>query len=168
MPEIQPANKRPDTPSETQRSEHLFKGLIFAAVIVLSIIWFFSPEQKSTQTSYVTEQKQIIRQGSAKRNLGLLSMTIGTQKQASHLLQLIEDEQKKIDYQITYSTDTDVVVFGCNFDKNMIIKTHNQAGGHGTAETWRGHIISRLTSAYNGGSLNQTPSGTITGTFHKF
>jgi len=103
-----------------------------------------------------------------KQDLGYQSHAFGSQRQAITLIDLIKKHPGKNDYQIFYKTDRDVVVFGCNLKKNVIIRIHQDATGHGTQEMWSGYIMDRLNNAAGGGSLNNTPTGKIMGIHQSF
>lgn len=108
------------------------------------------------------------RSGQATKDLGHKSVSFGSTQQAQELLRLIEENPGKTDYQISYQTDEDVVLFGCNFDKEVIIRIHQRSDDHGTQEVWQGYIFDRLKAASDGGSLNDTPEGKNPGTFQSF
>ena len=100
--------------------------------------------------------------------LGEQSFAFGSHNQALALLQLMENVPDANEYQISYQTGSEIVLFGCDVSKNVLIRMHNRQDGHGTAESWAGHIRHRLESAAAGGSLNDTPAGKAPGTFNTF
>lgn len=110
----------------------------------------------------------IVRSGEARRDLGQQPVDFGSVDQARELLSLIEEESNRADYQIVYQTEDDAVVFGCNFEEDVIVRIHQRPDGSGSQEAWQGYIMERLTSAASGGSLNDTPEGEIFGTFESF
>ena len=85
---------------------------------------------------------------------GVQPITFGSAKQAQALLEAIQNQPGKNSYQIHYATEMDTVVFGCDFEENVLVRIHSRPDGHGTFETWKGDIGARLKSAAKGGSLN--------------
>jgi len=112
--------------------------------------------------------EEVYRSGEATKSLGHLPTDFGSEGQVQELLKLMEKNPGKVDYQIDYQTDVDVVLFGCNFEKDVIIRIHQGKDGHGSQEMWQGYIIERLNNAASGGSLNDTPEGKKLGTFEAF
>jgi hypothetical protein len=108
------------------------------------------------------------RSGEAEVNLGPRPVDFGSRGQARELLALIEQQPGRASYSIAYTTDIDVVVFGCDFSKNVLVRVHRRLDNHGSSETWRGYLLDRLRSAAAGGSLNDTPDGESGGTFDTF
>jgi hypothetical protein len=108
------------------------------------------------------------RSGTAQVDLGRQSIDFGSQRQARELLALIEQQPEKASYNVAYTTDIDAVVIGCDFSKDIVARVHMRPDNHGTAETWAGYLLDRLKSAAAGGSLNDTPTGKIGGTFETF
>ncbi len=99
--------------------------------------------------------------GEIKQDLGQKTISFGSQHQAKELLRIIDIFKNKTEYQISYTTSDDIVIFGCDFTRNILLRTHNERDGHGKVEKWQGHILYRLKSAATGGSLNDTPDGKI-------
>lgn len=85
---------------------------------------------------------------------GVQPVTFGSARQAQALLEAIQNQPGKNSYQIHYATEVDTVVFGCDFEENVLMRIHSRPDGHGTFETWKGDINARLKSAAEGGSLN--------------
>lgn len=108
------------------------------------------------------------RTGEAKKDLGVVSGSPGSANQAVEMLKLIEAQPNKSDYQLSYSTKDDTVLFGCNFEKNVIVRIHQRPDGTGSQESWQGYVLERLKAAAGGGSLNDTPEGKIEGSFEEF
>jgi len=105
---------------------------------------------------------KLVRVGEARKDLGVQSASLGSQNQARELLRLIEAQPGRVDYQITYQNEIDTVLFGCNFEKGVIVRVHQNPDGTGKQEIWSGHIMERLNTTANGtGSLNDTPEGKI-------
>ena len=108
------------------------------------------------------------RAGKVGKNLGVQGNGFGSSNQAQVILQLISEKPDKIDYQILYNTHRDVVIFGCNFDKNIIMRMHDHKNSHGTVVRWGGYVLDRLRNAAGGGSLNDTQEGKLPGSYEKF
>jgi hypothetical protein len=107
--------------------------------------------------------RQIVRSGEAKKDLGFQSGNLGgSTGQAAELLKLIEEQSGKINYELTYQTEIDTVLFACNFEKDVLVRIHQQPDDHGSQEVWQGYIMERLqNAAFGSGSLNDTPEGKI-------
>ena len=56
----------------------------------------------------------------------------------------MEQQPGKASYSITYRTSVDVVVFGCDFYKDVLVRLHYQPDNHGRGQTWSGYILDRL------------------------
>jgi hypothetical protein len=106
--------------------------------------------------------------GELKVDLGTRPLGFGSQGQASELLRLIEQNPGKAAYSISYRSTSDVVVFGCDFAKDALVRVHQEPNNRGTGETWKGYIIERLRYAAAGGSLNDTPAGKTPGSYQRF
>ena len=100
--------------------------------------------------------------------LGKQGADFGAAQQAAALLKLIEANPGSAQYRITYYTDNDVIVFGCNLEKDILLRFHSDLSGHGTSEEWHGHILYRIKDAVGGGSLDNTPEGKLSGTVEQF
>lgn len=125
-----------------------------------------SAANSSQPTSYVIRATlpplDITRSGDASKDLGQQSVSFGSINQAKELLNLINEQPGKVDYQVSYSTDEGAVLFGCNFEKDVIVRIHQDNDGGGTTESWSGYIMDRLQATADGtGSLNDTPEGKI-------
>lgn len=105
---------------------------------------------------------------SISKDLGNKGISFGSSEQAAALSSLIKENPGANRYQISYTTDLDVVIFGCDLSSDVIIRLHNKPDGHGSSETWSGDIMHRLFSAAGGGSLNDTPDGKKPGSFQSF
>lgn len=92
----------------------------------------------------------------------------GSTAQSTALLELIENNPQYIDYQVSKELTDEVILFGCNIDKKVIIRIHQRKDGTGTQEVWTDHILYRLKTSKEGGSLNETPQGNIPGSFFSF
>lgn len=143
------------------------------SVLVLAILCYAGASTNKDRPPQVKKAPSkttaaIHRSGKKAVNIGQRPLTFGSTSQAQELLAVINQHPNKVDYSVTYSTEKDIVVIGCNFDKNILARMHNFADGHGTAESWRGHLLYRLESAAAGGSLNDTPSGKSPGTMARF
>jgi len=101
-------------------------------------------------------------------DLGNKSEGFGSMSQAQAIIKLIESNPGHGGYQITYSTNLDTVVFGCDLNKDTIVRIHQRPNGTGTGERWQGHTLYRLKSAANNGSLNDTPEGKQPGIMQSF
>jgi hypothetical protein len=100
--------------------------------------------------------------------LGRKEAGFGPTQQAAALRQLIEANPGAAQYRITYYTDSDVVVFGCNLEKDIVLRIHSDLDGHGISEEWAGHSLYRIHDAAAGGSLENTPEGRSPGTTEQF
>ncbi len=127
-------------------------------VIILMIVALFC-------TSALAEST---RSGSTIKDLGTQSVDFGSKRQAQALLDLIDSDQSKAEYRLFYKTEVDTVVFGCDFDKDVIVRIHQRKDDHGTQEAWRGYLLERLENAAQGGSLNDTPAGKKIGIYEPF
>ena len=105
------------------------------------------------------------RKGQVEKKLGLLS---GSQLQSQALLNLINENPDKLEYQIAYQTSSGAAVFGCDFGKNVLIRINQHSDGNGTQEMWSDHVMFRLKNSGEGGSLNNTPKGKKPGCFQSF
>lgn len=101
------------------------------------------------------------RSGEAYQNLGVQSFGYGSTNQAKSLLALMSAQPGKADYAIEYQTDAGNILFGANFDQDVILRLLETPEGHATKEIWTGYIMERLQAAAAGGSLNDTPAGKI-------
>ena len=71
----------------------------------------------------------------------------------------MDQQPGRAEYVIAYDTGADAVSFGCNLNTGFLGRVHVRPDGHGSKETWNGHVVERLKSAAAGGSLNDTPTG---------
>jgi hypothetical protein len=101
-------------------------------------------------------------------DLGLQREGFGSSSQAQALLKLIESNPGQYGYQISYTTSSDTVVFGCDLARDSIVRIHQRPNGTGTGERWQGYARHRLQSAADGGSLNDTPAGKQPGVMQSF
>lgn len=101
-------------------------------------------------------------------DIGKQSPSFGSSDQAAALNKLMAGQPRQSNYQITYTTTDDVVIFGCDLDKDVIARIHQKQNGHGTMEKWNGHVLYRIKNAANGGSLSDTPNGKSPGSFQQF
>ena len=101
-------------------------------------------------------------------NLGTKDLDFGSTGQAMALQQIMQESPGSTRYQIEYTTSGDVVIFGCDLDKDVIARMHNRPDGHGTSEVWQGDVLHRIKSAAEGGSLNDTQGGKVFGTMQTF
>lgn len=113
-------------------------------------------EFKATKKTAVAD-----RRGSTARDLGKQSAMLGSSDQAAALVQLMEENPGMVDYKITFETNAGMVLFWCNFEKDVIIRIHTRPNGHGSTEKWVGYIEERLAAGAAGHSLNDTPKGKI-------
>jgi hypothetical protein len=147
---------------------------VFAIFIVCIIAGFLciscsNSDQKSTESKQPSQNgTKASRQGEVKKDLGSRPYGFGSSNQAQELLNLINENQSKADYQVSYNTEDETILFGCNFNKDVIIRIHQRKDGRGTQEMWKGYIVERLDNAASGGSLNDTPVGKKAGTFQSF
>lgn len=121
-----------------------------------------------TQSISRKPEPPLIPKGEININLGRRGWGFGSTGQAKELLAVIKKYPKKASYTITYQTDVDTVVFGCDFNKDAIVRIHQDYKGGGTGESWKGYVMDRLKNASKGGSLNDTPEGKIQGTMKGF
>lgn len=103
-----------------------------------------------------------------KEHLGKRSVSFGSSEQATALLSLMGQQPNKNEYQISYETEADTVIFGCSLVNDTIARIHQRRDGTGTAEKWTGSVKFRLQTAAKGGSLNDTDKGKIPGSFSSF
>jgi len=104
----------------------------------------------------------------AQQDIGRQSINFGSDKQAKALLTLIDDFPNQVNYQITYQSDADVVVFGCDLSTETMARIHQRPNGTGSGENWSGEIMYRLKAAAAGGSLNDTSGGKNPGKYISF
>lgn len=104
----------------------------------------------------------------ASANLGQKDTGFGSPAQAAELQNLIRSSPGDQKYQISYQTDIDVVIVGCDLSSDTLIRVHNNADGHGTEEVWSGDVKSRIYNAAGGGSFNDTSAGKKPGSFKTF
>jgi len=150
------------------QKHYVFKGILICLVLFVGAIWiasggelveFVKSSKPETAPSYV---------GEATKNLGHRSWGFGSMNQAKALLALINSDPGKAKYQIMYQTDVDTVIFGCDLNKEVLIRLHQKKNGRGTHETWKGYIMERLAAGAAGGSLNDTPMGKMPASRHYF
>lgn len=144
----------------------IFIGCIITGILCISCNNSENKIEKSNQKEESSIKE--IRQGEVKKDLGTKPDSFGSNQQALELIQFINENPGKADYQISYSTGNETILFGCNFTKDAIIRIHHHKDGHGTQEMWTGNLIERLNNAAGGGSLNDTPNGKNMGTFQSF
>lgn len=106
--------------------------------------------------------------GEVKKDLGVQSFGFGSHNQAKELQALIKANPNKAEYQIFYTTDVDLVMLGCDFNKDILWRAHKKNDGSGTKEVWKGYVSARLKNGAKGGSLNDTPAGKLFGTYESF
>lgn len=141
----------------TNRTEGTIRGFsIIAAVIIVITLYFWPRSEQQTKTTAkesTTKQQytKSYRTGDITQNIGHQDINFGSMNQATNLLELINEIPNKANYQILYTTGSDSVVFGCDFNRKLIVRIHHQQNGHGSQEAWAGFIIDRLKSASNGG-----------------
>ena len=101
------------------------------------------------------------RTGKAKKHLGYVATAMGDKygygRDAQELLQLIEEKPGKATYLVSYITEDFAVVFVCELNEGILIRVEKDFQGERREKDWRGHILDRLKSAAEGGSLNDTP-----------
>ncbi|HEY3057473.1 MAG TPA: hypothetical protein VGL99_00705 [Chloroflexota bacterium] len=105
--------------------------------------------------------------GELSTDLGSRGIGFGSEGQAKELLAIIQQNPGKANYNISYRTDIDAVVFGADVTRQVIVRVHQEAGKGGSQETWSGYTLERLRNAAAGGSLNDTPAGKLMGTFQR-
>lgn len=93
------------------------------------------------------------------KDLGQQSADFGSSRQAQEVLRMIQESPGQGGYQISYRTAADVVIFGCDLNRDTVVRIHQRPSGGGSGERWQGHALYRLQSAAQGGSLNDTPNG---------
>ena len=146
-------------------------GILVAYAVIMGYSAFMSDGviiDLSDKPTKPVKTNDVNRSGKHTSDYGTISDPPGSAWQASTLLSEINANPGKNEYQITYKDKSGPVVFGCLFDKNVIIRMTSKPGGHGTAERWSGDINFRLSSAASGGSLNDTSRGKIMGSFQTF
>jgi hypothetical protein len=126
---------------------------VVRGILINLLILFFFLTQASAQVA---------------KNLGTKPDGFGSSAQALALIDLIARNPKQSTYQITYKTSTDIVVFECDFNKDIIIRTCKRSKGRSTIEQWTGQAPERLRRAANGGSFDDTPKGHVPGTIRFF
>ena len=103
-----------------------------------------------------------------KKDLGVRNPSFGSMGQSIELLKLIKSTPHQFQYEISYKTEVDTVLFGCDLGHDTVTRIHKQKNGTGTAEKWQGDAMFRLQSAAKGGTLNDTKSGKSAGTIVNF
>ncbi len=106
--------------------------------------------------------------GPVKKHLGNQGNGLGSHNQAKELLDLIAESPDSSGYQISYKTEMDVVAFGCNLQKNALVRIHQYPDGTGTMERWEGHVMYRLKAGAREQSINDTPDGKVFGVMKQF
>jgi hypothetical protein len=106
--------------------------------------------------------------GKVSKYLGEQSTGFGSSGQSQELLKLFNSTPGKIEYEITYITDVDAVVFKFNLSSNELTRIHRYKDGRITQEIWNGYVTERLENASGGGSLNDTPVGKSPGSYKSF
>ncbi len=143
-------------------------GVFRGAIITLSLFFLWPenhPEQPLPKPSLVDQH---LEKGLVQRDIGPLPSCTGAVTQAASILQLIKEQPGKTDYLITYTTGIDTVSFHCSLTEETIIRIHKWPDDYQKEEIWQKYVLHRLTSAANGGSLNDTPSGKIRGSSKSF
>jgi hypothetical protein len=134
-------------------------GTLFAAFLVFIVAGIaISNFSKHSKTTSSTQQNQRIK-GLVSRDLPPQPSDLGSFQEAKELLQLINDVPNKTEYRISYQINKKSVVFGADFDLDMIARINGMPDGKGTFEKWSGNIIYRLEQGAKGESLNNTPNG---------
>ena len=100
--------------------------------------------------------------------LGRQGAGFGPAQQAAALQQLIEANPGAAQYRITFYTDNEVVVFGCNLEKDIVLRIQSDLDGHGQSEEWSGHSLYRLQEAAAGRPLENTPEGRMPAVVEQF
>jgi hypothetical protein len=134
-------------------------GTVFAAFLILIVIGIaMSNFNKHTKTTLSTQQNQRTK-GLVSRDLPPQLPNFGTLQETKELLQLINDVTNKTEYRISYKINETSVVFGADFELDVIARINGMPDGKGTFEKWAGNIIYRLEQGAKGESLNNTPNG---------
>lgn len=143
-------------------------GVVFAICVVA--FYYMGSSSSNVRSRSVEANKPVVekRSGAYSENIGDQDKNFGSSNQASALLNVIRKTHGKASYNIQYITPVDVVIFGCDYDKNVIVRLHQKPDGHGTSEKWIGAIEERLENAARGGSLNDTSLGKREGSFLTF
>jgi len=150
---------KPKEKMDEKQKELATQGFVILGAVILCIVWYLWPTGSDQAAEYIPPQTATpIYSGSIKQDLGMQS-SFGSENQAIALLDLIDRNQDKADLQISYTTDMDTVIFGCNLNKKAIIRLHTRPDGHGNSEVWIGDVLYRLKTTAAGKSLNDTPSG---------
>lgn len=143
-------------------------GAWAAAALVVFILWAWPSPNDEKHPQAPKQKVSATSRSAVEVNLGYLPAPLTSQDQATTLLDLIAKNPGRNPYQLTYKTADNVVIFGCNLDKNIIVRMHNYNDGSGSAESWHGNVRYRLQQAAAGNSLNDTPGGNSPGTFTRF
>ena len=143
-------------------------GVFTITAIIIFAMWAWTSPENKNRSPEKQQPFTVEVSGSKNKNLGTLSALLSSQEQARELLDLIDSYPGRNSYQITYKTTDDIVIFGCNFNQNVLLRIHNRPNGSGTAESWSDDIASRLRQAAAGNSLNDTLNGKRPGTFTRF
>ncbi len=121
------------------------KIIIFISCIIVAILCV-SYKNSENKIEKSNQQAEIIikevPQGEIKKDLGTKPDGFGSNQQALELIQFIKENPGKADYQISYSTGNETILFGCSFTKDAIIRIHHRKDGHGTQEMWTGTAVS--------------------------
>lgn len=118
--------------------------------------------------SYASDSPGITTNGTSIKQALTTEDFEGSTAQSTALLNLVENNPGYTDYQVSKALADEVIVFGCNMEKMVLIRIHQRRNGTGTQEMWRDHIIYRLNASRGGGSLNDTPQGKIPGSMQSF
>lgn len=153
---------------EEQKNKKQYIWMFLGGVIGIFLAFYlldFEDEQTKTTPK---EALSIRRSGKIEKNYGFQSESAGTKKQSRWLLDEIGKNPDKNEYKIFYNTNDEIIIFGCDFGRDIIIRMKTRPNGHGTAEKWAGDIMYRLQTATVNGSLNDTVNGKSYGTFDSF
>lgn len=92
----------------------------------------------------------------------------GTVGEAAQLLELMANEPGHGRYTLTFSVPGEIIVFGCDLNRQRLVRIHQRPGDHGSREMWTDYIVERLQDAARGKSLNYTPAGNLPGSHDTF
>ncbi len=157
-----------------KQQESAVLGFAIIAILIIGTIWWIWPnggkktekiishiEKTANHSQAIAKNQPVapVTTGKISRGLGHKPSGIGSAEQAAELLRLISEFDGKSRYEISYTSDGDSVVFGCDMPKQLIVRIHQRIDGSGSQESWTGDVLYRLQSATGSGTLNDTPTG---------
>ncbi len=189
-----PSNYDPDDPPPWERPKRTVNAKPIAGFMVLLALVFFgyvlffaNGDSESAGTSAATPRETpdraamgdahdrlnaMLESGGpdtiASGDFGTVDEFYGSGIQARALLGLMEAKPDRRLYVVSFTHQGEQTIVAYLVDADELYRTHLRPGGRGTEELWRGWVVSRLRSAEQGGSLNDTPEGRVPGGFATF